>query len=299
MGGAGNCAITDWMNLWWYPIAYFRGDNSAYGFPANFCATYIYPHSDSTCIGLAMFARDTSSTNLRDYVQNKLKDTLKAGHHYQFSMWVQLSDSLQIAWSQWNGKMVGINSFSALFTDSAFSAWQGVNNRTAFPYWNYKPQVQINTMVTDTQHWVLLTDTFIAKGGERYMTLGNFKRNDSIQYQVVINKDSLPAYSYYFIDDVSLIDLDAPSGIAELGIKNEELRVSPNPCSQSLVISQLSLGNTKLEITDLLGRELEDLKMSRVGNEIQIQVSELASGIYFLKVTDAKGFVRTAKFVKQ
>ena len=47
------------------------------------------------------------------------------------------------------------------------------------------------------------------------------------------------------------------------------------------------------------GRKLEDLKMSRLENAIQIQVSDFSSGIYFIKATDEKGFVHTAKFVKE
>ena len=291
------------MNLWWYPIAYFRGDNSAYGFPANFCATYIYPHSDSTCIGLTTSVFVPQNEDISDYVQNKLKDSLKAEHHYKFSMWVQLADSLQFSWSNMEGKVVGINSFSALFTDSAFSTWQGVNNSTAFPYWNYKPQVQINTMVTDTQHWVLLTDTFIAKGGERYMTLSNFKRNDSIQYQVVINKDSLPAYNYYFIDDVSLIDLDEPNGIAHSPLEKVGMRLFPNPATNELHISIDNTQLIKIEVFDIVG----SLKLNPAAippfqggkGDVVLDVSNLPNGIYFLKTTDTKGFQQTAKFVKE
>ena len=54
-----------------------------------------------------------------------------------------------------------------------------------------------------------------------------------------------------------------------------------------------------IEVYDVVGRKLEDLRMSRLGNEIQIQVSDLSSGIYFLKATDEKGFQHTAKFVKE
>ena len=81
---------------------------------------------------------------------------------------------------------------------------------------------------------------------------------------------------------------------------NERLMVYPNPCGEKLSVScnQLS-GNTKVEVVDLLGRELEDLKMSRLGNEIQIRVSDLASGIYFIKITDDKGFQQVVKFVKE
>ena len=89
-------------------------------------------------------------------------------------------------------------------------------------------------------------------------------------------------------------------GVNELGIRNDELRISPNPCGDNLKINGPPIGGLKIiEVFDLLGRELEDLKMSRLGNEIQIQVSDLSSGIYFIKTTDDKGFVRTAKFGKE
>ena len=88
-------------------------------------------------------------------------------------------------------------------------------------------------------------------------------------------------------------------GIGQLEIKENDFKLFPNPCNQSLVISRLSLGNTKVEVVDVLGRELEDLKMSRLGNEIQVDVSRLVSGIYFLKITDEKRMVRIGKFVKE
>ena len=89
------------------------------------------------------------------------------------------------------------------------------------------------------------------------------------------------------------------TGMEEL-TNNERLMVYPNPCGEKLSVScnQLS-GNTKVEVVDLLGRELEDLKMSRLGNEIQVDVSRLVSGIYFLKITDEKRMVRIGKFVKE
>ena len=88
------------------------------------------------------------------------------------------------------------------------------------------------------------------------------------------------------------------SGINPLTNNNRQLEVYPNPANTNLTISQLA--NLKMiEVYDVVGRKLEDLKMSRLGNEIQIQVSDLSSGIYFLKATDEKGNVKNAKFVKE
>ena len=87
-------------------------------------------------------------------------------------------------------------------------------------------------------------------------------------------------------------------GINQLTNNNRQLEVYPNPANTNLTISPLA--NLKMiEVYDVVGRKLEDLRMSRLGNEIQIQVSDLSSGIYFLKATDEKGFQHTAKFVKE
>ena len=89
------------------------------------------------------------------------------------------------------------------------------------------------------------------------------------------------------------------SGVNPLTNDKAQLVVYPNPCSKLLVISQLLLGNTKIEVFDVLGRKFENLIMSKFENKIQIEVSNLPSGIWFLKTTDIKGFQHTVKFVKE
>ena len=88
-------------------------------------------------------------------------------------------------------------------------------------------------------------------------------------------------------------------GIKGVAEENNGLQIHPNPTNQSLVISQLSSGNIKIEVCDVLGRKFENLKMSKFENEIQIQVNDLANGIYILKLTDEKGFQQVVKFVKE
>ncbi len=144
-----DCAIKDWIRISETPDGFwYRGNN----FPINYFSNHIFPHSDSVCVGGVFIGKTIS--NLREIIQGKLTNPLTANHHYQFSMYVRLFDSLY-----WNdvGKIVGSNSFSALFTDTAITS---VND---LPIQNYTPQIQINQMVTDTQNWVLLVDTFIAQ----------------------------------------------------------------------------------------------------------------------------------------
>jgi hypothetical protein len=234
----------------------------------------------------------------REIIEGKLTKPLIADHHYQFSMYVQLFDTIYGNVID-IGKIVGVNSFSAVFTDTI------IPSHNYLPITNYKPQVQINQMVTDTQHWVLLMDTFLAKGGEQFVSIGNFKPDSLIQYQLVDSIRNLAIASYYFMDDVSLIDLDEV-GIEEVG--KGKLEIYPNPVSQSLVISHQSLVNT-IEITDLLGRvmlsseHLEQASNQQINKlstqQLQLDVSALPNGIYFIKATDVNGNVMNSKFVKQ
>ena len=61
------CVVTGWMNVYNYPLVYTKANTFDRSFPANWCARYIYPHSDSTCIGLALSALNSTSYYLRDY----------------------------------------------------------------------------------------------------------------------------------------------------------------------------------------------------------------------------------------
>lgn len=277
-----DCHIKDWIRISETPDGFwFRGNN----FPKNYFAKYIYPHSDSVCVGGAFYIQPTP--NIREIIEGKLTKPLTTNHHYLFSMYVQLCDS--IYWTGL-GKIVGINSFSALFTDTA------ITSVTDLPIQNYTPQIQINQMVTDTQHWVLLMDTFIAAGGEQFVSIGNFKQDGQFQYQLVDSQANLAKVAYYYMDDVSLIDLD-DVGIEEVG-KNK-LLVYPNPTKNELQINIADVQLKTIDITDVLGRACIIPPYKGVRGMFEINVSNLSNGIYFIKAIDVNGNVKVGKFVKE
>ncbi len=259
---------------------------------------HIYPHSDSTVGG--QFS-PISNPNFRQIFENRLDTNLIAGHHYQFGMWVHLCDTL--AGFANVGKIAGINSFSAYFSDTV------VHWRSNFDITHYSPQVQINQMVTDTGNWVLLRDTFVAEGGERYMCIGNFKTDAQTQWQLVDSINTLPILAYYFYDDVSLIDLDDTSkanGIAALTINHLSLTIYPNPAGQSIVVSCKSLASPSasgrvntIEITNVVGQKMKVTITTLTSYDLRLDTDDYPSGVYFIKATDANGNVSNAKFVKQ
>ncbi|MEY4877145.1 MAG: hypothetical protein RL708_2294, partial [Bacteroidota bacterium] len=87
-------------------------------------------------------------------------------------------------------------------------------------------------------------------------------------------------------------------GVEQLTAGSNQLMVYPNPASQSLVIRHQSLVNT-IEVTDVLGRIVFQQIKNSLTQQIQIDVSTLSNGIYFIKATDTNGNVMNGKFVKE
>ncbi len=94
-----------------------------------------------------------------------------------------------------------------------------------------------------------------------------------------------------------------PVGVNELGIRNEGLRIWPNPGNG---IMNLELGikngiqNTEydLQITNVLGEEIKRLKLKVVSKITEINVSDLNEGIYFISIK-TKENVYTQKIIVQ
>ena len=89
-----------------------------------------------------------------------------------------------------------------------------------------------------------------------------------------------------------------PNGIENISSENG-LTIYPNPCGKSLVISHLSLVNT-IEVFDVFGKNVFNQTINNSTTQtISVDVSNLTSGVYFVKVIDSKGVSSVSKFVKE
>lgn len=143
--------------------------------------------------------------NHREYIMVQLTKPLVAGNNYYAEMWVNLSENCEFA----------INSIGMYFTkDLPYLDWQALN----LGY--YKPQVNSNleTLIEDLNKWVKVSGTFIAKGDELALTIGNFYSDTKITIKKTkrkfpyqnekIPKNQRPQIAYYFIDDVKVQPVD-------------------------------------------------------------------------------------------
>jgi hypothetical protein len=78
-------------------------------------------------------------------------------------------------------------------------------------------------------------------------------------------------------------------GINELTAKSYELKVFPNPFTNSTTLSINAAGNYYLELYDLTGRTLKQIEFT--GNEYTLSAEGLAKGMYFVRVFDKQNNV--------
>jgi hypothetical protein len=129
----------------------------------------------------------------REFTQTKLIDTLSINHKYLASIYVNRANKTKYA----------IAKIGMLFTDTSFTL------PSSSPSFTPTPQLQNNILLTDSINWVILQDTFVAKGHELYLTIGNFNldaNSDTIKVQNTGFNGS-----YYYIDGVSLYDITGDS----------------------------------------------------------------------------------------
>lgn len=159
--------------------------------------------------GVAYCGIYCSKENYREYLQTELREPLVAGKRYRVSYWVSLADKSPFA----------VASLGALFTQERINdtTWNilmqnevtdlGDGQRQVVATY-YRPQVVNGELLDKNQEWQLITGEFKAKGGERFLTLGNF---NSFNHSYVVATDfpnAVLSGAYYYIDDVSVICLD-------------------------------------------------------------------------------------------
>lgn len=126
----------------------------------------------------------------REYLQTELTSALIAGRAYQFTMYVSILD----------GNETASSAPQVHFSTNAFTR----NNTRGF--YDLTPQIDFDTVVTDLENWVELSACYVAQGGERFMTIGNFRDNtETILQDLGPNEEVNP---YYLLDDISLVSLD-------------------------------------------------------------------------------------------
>ncbi len=153
-------------------------------------------HSGDGYAGIYVWA---SGINYREYLQTKLKTTLQKDKIYRIEFFFRLA-----SYSRHSIDRIGI-----LLTDSAVNiAKDKVIERNPTI-----SKVYDSAFRKSSGLWEKVSQQYIAHGGELYMIIGNFfdddkTKNFHINYEP-IQEPMLASACYFYIDDVSVMDVDS------------------------------------------------------------------------------------------
>ena len=135
--------------------------------------------------------------NYREYLQNKLSNTLSVGTKYKISCYIS-QGIYQVSCSP---VVIGVKFFNTKYDDN-----------TAFWLTDLVPDAinDYSILKMDTLNWQQLTFTYTAKGNENYMIIGNFEDSLHLRYEEPCDTAGWGNYSYsvnyFFIDDISMMN---------------------------------------------------------------------------------------------
>lgn len=212
------------------------------------------PYEGQNMTGGIMFSEPFC---IRETLQCKLLAPLEADRIYCFSMRVCMSSLYDFAC---NGVGMGLSNDS--ITDFSGSCLIDVAQLV---------QLQNGQILSDTMNWFLLTGSFVATGGESYLTIGNLRTDNELSVLPFNGGTNLP-YSYYYFDDLRL-EQCAANTIAN--VASEVISIFPNPSTDHFTIGGISTSDA-WQVFDLTGQ------LIKKGNGPDVITADMASGVYIL-----------------
>ena len=233
-----------------------------FGVPSN-AAVFQLAKNGGGYVGIEIYG---GSNGIREYVESELIEPLIFGRKYCFEMYYNLG----------NYQMYSSNSFGVVFTvDSLFQ-----NNITNI---NLIPNIPNTTSINnDTLGWTLMQGEYIAGGGEKFISIGNFYDNANTNYQLTgFGTNSL---AYYFIDAIRLFDCTQPDTTVYT------IEIFPNP-NNGIFTVNYNLGEKpsgNFRIYDAIGKLINDEDLTQNNGTLNLNLL-LSDGVYLWEVKDSDG----------
>jgi len=232
---------------------------------------YQYAHTSVGYSGIYCYNKLVFS---REYIQVQLKDSLKQDTSYCVSFYVSLADKSDYA----------VNNLGAYFSDTAITS----TNYSNLPY---IPQVanSSNNPLTNKTGWTKVSGSFIASGGEQYITIGNFNDDTTTDTVRVDSSGWAGSVAYYYIDDVSVYPCNAPVYAANAGAsiaicKGDSAQIGSTPHAQYLYswqpatgLSDTSIANPKASpaVTTTYYLHQKDFKFDETTDSVTVTVKPI------------------------
>lgn len=255
----------------YYSADYFNVcDTSNYvGVPQNFVG-YQNAFSGRGYVGIVAYIPGTTGG---ECIEVSLLGTLTAGQTYYVRFYVSLGDISRYS----------IQNLGMLFTDTIYDpSYYTTNNISVYP------QFVNTTMLTDSINWVAVTGSFVATGGEQYLTIGNFYTDAETIKQYLGGSGPLNLEAYYYIDDVYVGATPPPVGIHE-NENDSNFKLYPNPSNGEFKIEfkNKDKSDALLEIVDITGSLVytQNLQLTNGMSNFKLDIS---NGVYFVHITNTQ-----------
>jgi len=223
-------------------------------------------------------------------------------HQYTAILTPKLQDyeyiHFRIGLSDVESRFLGLDALSDIYPFNGNDVTTTIQD-TAFTKANstcIKLNATANITTYDTVYWQDAAGNKIAEGFN-----GGTVCPDSSTYYVIAMRDSVQdcAGIWWSYDTVKVTVNTGTAVATPIGSEAYGVNIFPNPAKNNLNLTYLIGDNENLsvKVTNVLGQEvLSNKPLNASGKEV-LATSELASGIYFLKIYERYNLLATKKFI--
>jgi gliding motility-associated-like protein len=205
-----NDFIEDYLNSWFQPIPtstdYWNTEspNECFFNPLNWGET---PRTGNGMVGIITATANVEGRDeYKEYIEVELTQSLRPNTMYNVQFYVKsksTSDDLH--------DLIECNNIGIVLSDTLIRFSVDVN---APDHLLMVPQIFEANVVKVDDGWKKISKCFVASSSSKYLLIGNFWSTDSALVEYVSNSGKNSAIAYYFIDDVSLEEMQYdPSGL--------------------------------------------------------------------------------------
>ncbi len=244
---------------------------------------YQVPHTGVALAGIYLFY----GPEYREYIGSSLVIELEAMHWYHLTFFVSLVNG-----SRYATDLLG----ACVLKDTC------ICDHTTIPIQHlleYTPQVcnPKGRVLSDTLAWMEVSGTFRAEGGEKFLIIGDFYRDED-NTLVMVGDPNLYPICGYLVDDVSLVEVDSVNRIPDTR-RAFRTHVSPNPSSDHtwLYFTEALPGEAVFELFSLTGGLVRKEIIPAGTLKYEVPMSGLAGGLYGYRISGPGSVSQSGKLV--
>lgn len=219
----GRSVVRDWVTPTPATPDYYNSNKSVCdGFPVALA----HSGQGRAAIICGMLMQLPGVTNYKEYIQGELTKPLEAGKKYKVSFYLALDCSSPVT----------STAIGALFTSDAFRSQSKERLRRT-------PQVVSYQHITYNDGWTLISGSFTAAGGEKFITIGSFSdtatidvKNNGDHARTFLSSPHIRQNVYMYLDDVCV----SPFESDECACKKEKAKPTVEPGHYFLFVLDIS-----------------------------------------------------------